>query len=297
MRPFPVAPTTAKGVADFRLDLVDDAKHGSLPIIAKALREQFGDFDPNAGKEIANHIEIGCMASRLWWVEEQMVDLLHDIAGDLPEETTLTLETLPEGLGLLVLEKPLGISSSIDSEEGTADALVMQWHPFIDSETLKQTLRVNIWVANPNMPNRSCCYIGCSEWTSFTALSTVTADSRDEFKFLVALFALVKSPGIAETSDLQPDRAARKRQQRAGIDPAATRVIRLRGSSPTQGDTVSGNTYRHRWLVRGHWRSQPYGPGRKYRRPVFIAPHVKGPEGAPLLTGEKVYAVTEQLTS
>ena len=48
----------------------------------------------------------------------------------------------------------------------------------------------------------------------------------------------------------------------------------------------------HRWVVRGHWRNQPWGPGRELRRPVYILPHIKGPDGAPLIGGERVTTVT-----
>lgn len=37
-----------------------------------------------------------------------------------------------------------------------------------------------------------------------------------------------------------------------------------------------------RFMVRGHWRQQPFGEGRKQRRPAFIKPHWKGPEWAEL---------------
>jgi hypothetical protein len=40
--------------------------------------------------------------------------------------------------------------------------------------------------------------------------------------------------------------------------------------------------------VRGHWRQQWY-PSIQDHRPVWIAPHRKGPEDAPMLGGEKVY--------
>jgi hypothetical protein len=42
--------------------------------------------------------------------------------------------------------------------------------------------------------------------------------------------------------------------------------------------------YKTRWVVRGHWRNQPYGPERALRRLTWIEPHWKGPEGAPPAT-------------
>lgn len=45
----------------------------------------------------------------------------------------------------------------------------------------------------------------------------------------------------------------------------------------------------HRWVVRGHWRNQAYGPDRSLRRQQWIPDHIRGPEGAPRLQRERVY--------
>jgi hypothetical protein len=37
-------------------------------------------------------------------------------------------------------------------------------------------------------------------------------------------------------------------------------------------------------LVRGHWKSQPHGPKRAYRKRIWIEPYWRGPEDAPILT-------------
>jgi hypothetical protein len=36
------------------------------------------------------------------------------------------------------------------------------------------------------------------------------------------------------------------------------------------------------WLVRGHWRNQPCGPGLTDRKGIWIMPHWKGPADAPI---------------
>jgi hypothetical protein len=51
---------------------------------------------------------------------------------------------------------------------------------------------------------------------------------------------------------------------------------------------MSERDYQHQWVVRGHWRQQWY-PSRNVHRPIWITPHIKGPEGAPLLGGERVF--------
>lgn len=44
----------------------------------------------------------------------------------------------------------------------------------------------------------------------------------------------------------------------------------------------SGREYASQWWVRGHWRQQPWGPGRKLRRPKFIEAHLAGPSDKPV---------------
>lgn len=105
---------------------------------------------------------------------------------------------------------------------------------------------------------------------------------------LRAALLLMQQP-LAEVSDVQPDRAAKKRLRRAGHEPAAVRVIELRRPKTSSGHGEGDREYHHQWIVRGHWRQHWY-PKREVHRPVWIAPHVKGPEGAPLIGGEKVYA-------
>jgi hypothetical protein len=94
---------------------------------------------------------------------------------------------------------------------------------------------------------------------------------------------------LAAASVIEPNRASRKRIQRMQQEAKPVRVIRLRHASNSTGASESDREYHHQWIVRGHWRQQWY-PSRQVHRPVWIAPHVKGPEGAPLLGGEKVHA-------
>lgn len=101
---------------------------------------------------------------------------------------------------------------------------------------------------------------------------------------------LLMQQKIARVQEVAPDRAARRRAAREGREAPAVRVIELRRPDVPRAPGMSDREYHHQWIVRGHWRMQPYGPERSRQRPVWIAPHVKGPEGAPMLGGEKVYA-------
>lgn len=44
----------------------------------------------------------------------------------------------------------------------------------------------------------------------------------------------------------------------------------------------SGTALQHRVMVPGHFKQQPYGPRNSLRKRIFIAPYMKGPDGAPI---------------
>jgi hypothetical protein len=83
------------------------------------------------------------------------------------------------------------------------------------------------------------------------------------------------------------DRPARRRAARARVA-HDTRVVMLRRTSPIgePGDGEAKWHYRVRFMVRGHWRRLHDKQGQPYR--VWINAYIKGPDGAPLLAGEKV---------
>jgi hypothetical protein len=101
-----------------------------------------------------------------------------------------------------------------------------------------------------------------------------------------AMWTLMQQP-IAMVEETHLDRTTRKRLERKQIDPRPVRVITLRRPRVTSSGQAD-REFRHQWIVRGHWRQQWY-PSRQVHRPAWIAPHLKGPAGAPLLGGEKVY--------
>jgi hypothetical protein len=109
-------------------------------------------------------------------------------------------------------------------------------------------------------------------------------------RVLKATWLLMAQP-LAITAGVEYDRAAKRRYARVNEEPPPVRVITLRRPANSAESGPSDREYHHQWIVRGHWRQQWY-PSREVHRPVWIAPHIKGPDGAPLIGGEKVYAWT-----
>jgi hypothetical protein len=100
-------------------------------------------------------------------------------------------------------------------------------------------------------------------------------------------FWRIQAQPIAVAAPAPLDRAARRRAQRASIV-HDTRVVMLRRTNPIaeRGDGQAKWHYRVRFVVRGHWRRLVDKQGQPYR--IWINAHIKGPDGAPLLLGEKV---------
>lgn len=115
-------------------------------------------------------------------------------------------------------------------------------------------------------------------------------DGMAQWARLVRCCWLLMQQRIAIVEEHHPDRASARRLTRQGRKPQLVRVISLRHPAP-HAVSEEGHAYHHRWVVRGHWRKQWYGSQDRHV-PIWISPFVKGPDGAPLLGGEKVYAWT-----
>lgn len=107
-------------------------------------------------------------------------------------------------------------------------------------------------------------------------------------KILLALWLMLNQT-IVETEDPNLERPTRRRAKKMGIPDRVT-VIRLRRHvRPDSAEGESQVEWSHRWMVRGHWRWQAHGEGRKERTRIWVAPHVKGPDDKPLIITDKLY--------
>lgn len=109
-------------------------------------------------------------------------------------------------------------------------------------------------------------------------------------RLIVATWLLMGQSITAETR-LRPQPAAVGAAPHAPAPLSEVRYVELRAAKrpanqPPDG-AGSGRVYRHSWIVRGHWRRQWY-PSRGEHRPIWINPHLAGPEDAPLIGGERV---------
>jgi hypothetical protein len=108
-----------------------------------------------------------------------------------------------------------------------------------------------------------------------------------------AAWLLMTQPGVTDVDHQRLTRQQQRRAAREGYTTTDVKIVRLRAARAGEavGEEDGGRAYTVRWMVRGHWRQQPYGPQRALRRPVWINPHVKGPADAPLTHTERVVLV------
>ena len=113
-----------------------------------------------------------------------------------------------------------------------------------------------------------------------TTASGPTTDSG--VRWLLACWRLMRQTAADVEAEV-PTRQLRRQLERRNVATRQVSVIRRRSNAGTGGTTVN---WTHRWLVRGHWHQQRCkdADGNWTTRPVFIHPHIKGLEEAPLLT-------------
>lgn len=109
---------------------------------------------------------------------------------------------------------------------------------------------------------------------------------------LASAWLLMQQPLLIDRTKERADKPTARAYTRDGLPSPEVTVVDLRRQYTPQGQDADaggdGRRYRHRWVVGGHWRNQAHGPGHSLRRQQWIPAHVKGPDGAPLLSTEKV---------
>lgn len=94
---------------------------------------------------------------------------------------------------------------------------------------------------------------------------------------------------IAIVTTRSADRASVRRGQRVGITVPLLKVVTLRRPmEPSATKGANDVEWSRRWIVDGHWRNH-YFPSSGEHRPMWIAPHVKGPEDKPLVIQKRAY--------
>lgn len=222
----------------------------------------------------------------LWWVRPGMARLAWEAAKTLPENTWL-LEAIPAPKGILIWEGDPLVSGVLLTSQHSDERRTTPIHG-VTWEVTARGVEVGTLIYDPpgadelsHMPFITFLYIGQLK--------------KDLEAYLTATFLLATQPRIGQIT--QHDPAPRRRRHTlpdpgditTGVNLVALRenAARLPTEEPSEGEKKWGLSVR--FMVRGHWRNQACGEKLGQRRPVFVAPYLKGPEDAPLKSSETVF--------
>ncbi|WP_454232298.1 hypothetical protein [Mycolicibacterium fortuitum] len=240
-------------------------------------------------------------ASDMYWVTRDMVDLVVEAAEGLPEWTPSIAAPSPHGL--MCWAKPAGYvpyGQALNYDLDVPwDAVFWRTRPdgvmqIVPASRLTKNqellepfgVKTPLWAAHTLVLNPEAIR------------SEESAGSSEAHRFVSvvgAAWLLMGQPGVAGTRTVGDPVSRNTESAAAGKTPTAASTVTLvdlrrpvESGHDGKEKSKSGREFQQRWWVGPHWRQQPCGPGRSQRKPVFIAPYVKGPEDKPLVAKERV---------
>jgi hypothetical protein len=287
---------------DHMPDIVGDVDRLNEPILLPGVdlgREDLfaarvAGMTPALAKPFCDRVALGLQAGELYWVSAGFTALAV-VAGRKLPDYTITREELPATSGLVVWEDPI-----MEQSAGGTMALIVAagWVPvpggvwitlYAQPEQMwpeqdRDQLRAVLGFLTPIAPGAALRF-----GTAVTA-DTDRHPGASAWGALLSTWYLMNQPGVAtQTEQISPDKALRRAYARAGRAAPSVRILDLRRQRHVVGGPTEpgGRTFQYsvRFVVGGEtggfWRDQPHGPARTLRKRIWIAPYLKGPEGAP----------------
>lgn len=277
-----------------------------------ASRQAAADRPEKAAETIGMIAMLSADRGTTFYWSPEMASMLAGVVDGVPS-MTLKPDLIPASLGFVWFGKPLPMPKALKGYVAQ-DIVALSWAvicndedrgKFIvpspdtrvdDGETLGLVFYSRIDGA-PGIYPLAFWYWKIGETIEIAADTTgvETPAQLTRLRYVAALLSIMDQR-IVVTRKERADRATRKRMERAGwTHEQLVQVIQLRRAEnhaahrESSGEPVEWSCS---WVVRGHWRQQACGPNHSERRPVFVLPHVKGPDDKPLKpSAERVFAV------
>lgn len=281
-----------EGVKAWRQKLIDMEAAGASATETKPLVDRLAK-DSYARERLTN--------AQLYWVTREMSEFALKAAPTLPEWTPRA--AMPAESGLLCWARPAGqLQAVVHGTPAILDNDAMAW--YIRKDGMLEILgcsRIGRTSAGARKALAMgidhpffCATAGVTDPDQPVKANQVDPDNAPVLSILGAAWLLMSQPAVAQSRQLLAGSTKPALPPKPDLLTAPVSMIDLRrivdrtadgGADP---NAPKGRTYSRRWWVEAHWRQQAVGPGRAYRKPILILPHIKGPEGAPL-TNDRVH--------
>lgn len=227
------------------------------------------------------------MTAQLWWISRDMAKLAADTAavGDYPKNRP------PAATGMMIIDgglpvdaSPVGFRTSVAGFFWVAQPGETAVFPLTcDTATLERT-----GAAEAGLPVAIMPLTGALP----DAVNASPALQQAWVDFAQAVWALSEETRICQSKPGEPS-AAPPLPSRFDPEIRKVKMLVLRENLHRPGGSADGDErvrreYSHRFIVRGFWRDQAYGPNHSLRRRQWIPPYVKGPADKPLVCKETV---------
>ncbi len=237
----------------------------------------------------------------LIWVDADTTRKIAQLVDEVPEPMDIMSLRLPGNHGLVVLAEPIYLWKQEVVEVAVA---ALGWS-ILRTREGNYMLSVEPWFENHSEDFKQFHGLvapGPGGWIEGLGPRIIDGVGWDEdpemlapVKWLVALAAYCAG-NVVVTDEHAPDRPTRKSLKRVGMTDAKVSVVKMRRPEPIESERSEPTGKKigegKRWVVRGHWRQQPCGPGRSMRRDTYITDYVKGDPDAPLVQGvQKLWKV------
>lgn len=260
----------------------------------------------NAGPDLAPGLDalaVNLEAADLFWVQQDMAALAMHAGEQLAAARWATVDR-PSPCGLLYWQHGIGHMDGHGVEIpieacvwGPHDGEMMLWLLMSRDRMVSVVDAHKKFVLLTDEIPPLVPVFGSTLPVTAEPLPMVEIDSELPVPIVAALasaWLLMQQPLLIDRTRERADKPTARAYARDGLPAPEVTVVDLRRQyTPQDQDPGSGEGsrhYRYRWVVSGHWReyrSERYSEETRASK-RWIPSHVKGPDGAPLLSTEKV---------
>lgn len=219
----------------------------------------------------------------LYWVSGDMETLVCDTLtnGPLPP-----VRLLPASTGFMCFEKSIIVVDHHDGRTVPVDGVSWEMYLGASGTVDDAELSVRCYSRSPEF----LASVSDKSLPLGPVANMTDGLSHDVGAIVNVVFALMMQPSVSSVADSMWDR------RRDGVMPgkasswSRVKIVTLREPPKRASHDGDGSReYTCRWIVRGHYRNQAYGPNHSLRRLQWIPPYVAGPVGLPLEVKDTVH--------